>query len=1049
MNEMRFSSSHIKSKTHFMLVCFVAVAQILVFSALTGAQTTQPAEKGGDHGKEGVANDAVAEATPPADARPAAANPGAGAAGLTTAVSKMDRARLVNLSFKDAKIDLVAKWLGEISGKTIIKHPKVQCQLNVMSSRQLTLSEAVRHVHRALALEGFAAIETRDAIYIVPESDAAKIAPEWVDGDEAPLEGKRRVVRRIPLKFASAAKVESKLKAVLSAAANVQIGEQANVIIVTDHADNVSLAEELAKTLDLPEVGDRVTDVFQLHNAVATELATVLSAVFAGGGGAAPKGSKPQPPGGDGKKPSSGPPAASGGTFSFIPDPVNNRLIATVPTRRLSDVRLLIEKLDTAKPADLAVRVLPMRFVEAIEIVEDLAPLYRSLRGTGLEQVREIAAHARSNSLIILSNEEEFAEIRTLVEKLDTEAAEDNTLKVFRLQSADAEEVSEQLLELYTGLNKGTNTWDFSWLQYRRRSSGDKTQFVADRRRNAVIVLAPPSEIDTIAKMVETLDEPVEGDELVPKIIPLRYVRAYDVEDVLNVLFLKKERRSRRWWDPEPEDQTDIGRLYGKVRITSLPETNSIIVASNSVENLNAIAAMVAEIDVQSPGGETSVTVPLRFARAATVANTINILFAQRGAPPMRQTPRQQQQAARQRQNAEDDDSMSRGFELEEETVEESYYPWLGSGREDPRQTSTGRLVSTGSELIGKVRVVPDNRTNALLISTNPHLFASVLKLVDSMDVPTAQVLIEAKIIEISVDDRERLGTRFSPDGARLFEDDDFDDSVIVNSGASYREVFSGTELPGALRTGLIEGAVDLDLLLQFLRKNTDTRVRAEPRINVADNQRGKLFIGSQIPFIEDSQLSPEGTRNDSFEYIDVGIILELTPHINNDDEVALRVRVEASQQRSGETLFGGAIIDTRNYRTDLSVKSGQTIVLGGILQREESEVERKVPILGDIPLLGWLFKKRDSMVRDVELMVFLRPTVTRSPEEVEALLRAEQERARGILEWDGEASEESEDESDESEESSEPESDTDGVETAVPPGETAVQIGPPPPYRR
>src|SRR5262249_30713358 len=157
------------------------------------------------------------------------------------------------------------------------------------------------------------------------------------------------------------------------------------------------------------------------------------------------------------------------------------------------------------------------------------------------------------------------------------------------------------------------------------------------------------------------------------------------------------------------------------------------------------------------------------------------------------------------------------------------------------------------------------------------------------------------------------------------FDADDKENSIIGNVNMTYKDVFAGSELANALHTGVLRSTVNLDVLIQFLAKNTDSRTRAEPRINVADNERGKLSVGSRIPFIAGSLSTPEGNRNDTFQYIDVGIILEVTPHINTDNEVTLKVRVEASQIRPGQTLFGGAIIDTRNYRTDISVKSGET----------------------------------------------------------------------------------------------------------------------------
>jgi type II secretory pathway component GspD/PulD (secretin) len=106
---------------------------------------------------------------------------------------------------------------------------------------------------------------------------------------------------------------------------------------------------------------------------------------------------------------------------------------------------------------------------------------------------------------------------------------------------------------------------------------------------------------------------------------------------------------------------------------------------------------------------------------------------------------------------------------------------------------------------------------------------------------------------------------------------------------------------------------------------------------------------------------------------------------------------------RAGETLFGGAILDTRNFRTDLLVKNGQTVVLGGILQREMVDTVRKVPGLGSVPGLGWAFKKKDKVAREVELLVFLRTWVARSPEDAARLLEQVKGKAPLIQQWDAE----------------------------------------------
>jgi type II secretion system protein D len=616
----------------------------------------------------------------------------------------------------------------------------------------------------------------------------------------------------------------------------------------------------------------------------------------------------------------------------------------------------------------------------------------------------EVSANDLSNSLIVLSSEANFKAIEELVHTLDTPDAQDKIVRTFPLRNADAEDVAEQLRELNEGQ---TPTARYIYYYSSPSSSAGRSRkmsVVADRRRNVVIIQAPPASMEGIAEMIRALDEPVTDNTLAPRIIPLKFVSAVDIEDVLNELFLKQEQQ-RDYWDyiysfetGSSRDETEAGRLYGKVRITSEPYSNSIIITANSPENLAAVEAVIKQLDVPSQAGESTIRLGLKFAESIPVANNLNILFARGGSPPLRQTPQQQpQQDPRVQQQG--NQSSQGGFQLERERDDDTYFPWLG-GQPENFRSADGTTVRPASDLIGRVRIVPDSRSNSLLITANVHFLPQILKLVNELDVPTAQVLIEAKIIEVSSDFRDRLGVRWSPDGSRVFDAEDFDNSIIPTGSVEYLRLFTGSADPAVLHSGILDASVNLDLLIQFLRKNTDATVVGEPQINVSDNELGKLFVGAQVPFISSSLNTQEGGRNDSFQYKDVGVILEVTPHINNSEEVSLKIHAESSNIRSGETLFGGAILDTRNFHTDLLIKSGQTAVLGGIIQREESEIERKVPILGSIPVMGWLFKKRDTVTRSVELMVFLRPRITRTPEEAAQLMQEVRERTPRLDEW-------------------------------------------------
>ena len=224
--------------------------------------------------------------------------------------------------------------------------------------------------------------------------------------------------------------------------------------------------------------------------------------------------------------------------------------------------------------------------MSAEDLVRDLGPLLLKMSGKSVKDVIEVSANIRANSLIVLSSESNFKTISTLVTSLDTEDAQENATQPFALKNADAEDVAKQLQDLNQDQDSRSR---YPYYVFSSYSMGGRTPkkptFVADRRRNTVIVQAPPAAMGGIAKLIKELDEPVSDNGLAPKIIRLKYVSATDIEDVLNELFVKKQQQQQRmYWDPygNPAQQENErgagGRLYGKVRITSEPYANAIII---------------------------------------------------------------------------------------------------------------------------------------------------------------------------------------------------------------------------------------------------------------------------------------------------------------------------------------------------------------------------------------------------------------------------------------------------------------------------------------
>ncbi len=809
----------------------------------------------------------------------------------------------IQVSFQGANVDMVVQWLSETTGKSVVKHPQVQCQITITSSKKLPARDAINLIYRALGLEGVTAVESGNSIFIVPEGKEPRMSPVLVEAENSVIpDGRQRLVKIFQLKSVSGTEMKERIKAALSDKGVIEINDRSNQIIITDYNENLKLADGL------------------------------------------------------------------------------------------------ISRLDTDQPGDLTVRVIPLQHASAKDLVKEITPLYQKMSGKPASEPVEVSANERSNALIILSSESNFRSLKRIIETLDTADAQEKIMRLFPLQNADAEDVARQLKDLSADQN--SNRSRYYYFGPDPQQSAAKMNIVADRRRNTVIVQAPPGQMVSIAKTIAALDEPVGGEALAPKIYPLKFVSAVDIEDILNELFLKKQQpRTYFFYDepPEPTADRDVGRLYGKVRITSEPYSNAIIITANSKENLQAVEDVLRQLDVPSSNGESTFRVGLKYAKAINVANSINVLFAKGGSPALRPVAQPNPQNPQPQQSSQQNSFQSQNSTpIERETKDDLYFPWLGGQPENVR-TGDRNAARQVSDLVGRVRVVPDHRSNSVLVSANVHLYPQVLKLVNELDMPTAQVLIEARIVEVASDAMDRLGVRWSPDGSKSFTAEDYDDSIIGKGKMNYLKGFGGmtqvtdTDRGGvsALRSGLLDVSVNLDVLIQFLKKNTDASVLAEPQISVEDNETGKLFVGSQVPFIYQSQNTEAGSLNQSFTYKDVGIILEVIPHINVTGDVLLRMRVESSTIVPGETILGGAVIDARTFRTDMTAKSGETIVLGGIIQKQFSETIRKVPVLGDIPGLGWFFKKKDKTSREVELFVFLRPRVIRTAEDA---LKAEAE---------------------------------------------------------
>lgn len=285
-----------------------------------------------------------------------------------------------------------------------------------------------------------------------------------------------------------------------------------------------------------------------------------------------------------------------------------------------------------------------------------------------------------------------------------------------------------------------------------------------------------------------------------------------------------------------------------------------------------------------------------------------------------------------------------------------------------------------------KTGVYADEELNALVIRAEPSMLREMEELVSSLDVPRAQVLIESAIVEVSGDIDDALGVQWGsadidkPVGGTNF-------SLAGPSLTSVATAVATKNPAGAVGNGLSIGAIkqkngnpEFGVLLQALEANTNTNLLSTPSIMTIDNQEAEIVVGQNVPFRTGSTAS--NSNSNPFVTIkrqDVGITLKVVPHIHDGQEI--RLEVTAKQESVAKTTVAGSadlITNKRALKTTVMATHKSTIVLGGLIRDDVREVENKVPILGDIPLLGWLFRSKTISHKKSNLMVFLRPSIVK-----------------------------------------------------------------------
>ena len=302
-----------------------------------------------------------------------------------------------------------------------------------------------------------------------------------------------------------------------------------------------------------------------------------------------------------------------------------------------------------------------------------------------------------------------------------------------------------------------------------------------------------------------------------------------------------------------------------------------------------------------------------------------------------------------------------------------------GQGRDD-----LGHLINV-RDLTGQVTIIPDINTNSLIVVTNPENSAIIKGVLAQLDRIPEQVVIETRIVEAELDKTSAFGVDWSflHSLAGPLGDNTATGTAGANLGTKAASTGAApTTLPGFTYT--IAGK-DLSLYLSAIESSTKFQVLSSPSIFTTNNVQAQMNVSQEIPYVTSTQLNTDGTFSSNYSFLNVGIILTILPRITSSGYVTLDV-TQTADDLQGYTSFNAPIVNQRQANTTVSVQDGNTVVLGGMIRKSITANVNKVPLLGDIPILGNLFKYSNKNQQRTELMVFLTPHVIRDPEEAAKL---------------------------------------------------------------
>jgi general secretion pathway protein D len=414
--------------------------------------------------------------------------------------------------------------------------------------------------------------------------------------------------------------------------------------------------------------------------------------------------------------------------------------------------------------------------------------------------------------------------------------------------------------------------------------------------------------------------------------------------------------------------------LRSSIHASSDDRTNTLVVAGPT-DQLEVIARVVHELDSNPEAEETTFVYKLRNADSLNIEAVCNLLFNGTSSGQRNGTSSQTRQQALTADRNSLESSIGTGATgstaRPTATVNSTANGANGAARPGGANLPGGvtqNTARTAYDLAGQVAIIADPDTNSMLVRCAPKNYEQVKKVLEELDRPVPQVLIKVLVAEVTHDNNNDIGAEFQVLNLR--------GSGNGQSGGTNFGLANATT--GGLAVKLLE--TNFDATIRALETQSKLDVLSRPYILASDNQLASITVGQEVPFVTNSQLTDTGQTINTIQYSDIGILLDVIPHINPDGLVILDVAPEISDISQTTVQISNNInapvFDKRSAQSRVAVQDGQTVVIGGLMEDKDNITNNKVPILGDIPWIGPLFQHKTDEKTKTELLIFLTPHV-------------------------------------------------------------------------